>query len=119
MIQSIDTDGTIELDLRVLAYMDYVECLHAFGRYNKAIELCDTMINYVQSHSVGANYYMSEILIHRAMSLCTEGRLREAKEDMNHSMEICQNIFGEEHQNMRFFMHILQVFPNNGRYGTC
>lgn len=94
-IENNDTTGL--LDLRVLAYMDYAECLHAYGRYNKAIELCDKMLNYVQSHSVGENYYVSEILIHRAASLYQEGRLREAKEDMNRSMEICQNILGDMH----------------------
>ena len=94
-IENNDTTGL--LDLRVLAYMDYAECLHAYGRYNKAIELCDKMLNYVQSHSVGENYYVSEMLIHRAASLYQEGRLREAKEDMNRSMEICQNILGDMH----------------------
>lgn len=98
LIQYIENnDTTGPLDLRVLAYMDYAECLHAYGRYNKAIELCDKMLNYVQSHSVGENYYVSEILIHRAASLYQEGRLREAKEDMSRSMEICQNILGDMH----------------------
>lgn len=92
-----NNDMTDLLDLRVLAFMDYVECLHAYGRYKKAIELCDKMLDYIQAHSVGENYYVSEILIHRAPSLYQEGRLREAKMDMNRSVDICKNVLGDKH----------------------
>lgn len=115
LINYIEEDETIDLDLRVQAYMDYVECLYAYGRNNKAIKTCDQMLNYVQSHSAGANYYMCEILIHRAIALYNEGIIPEATENMNRSMDICKNILGDKHpKNALLYAYIAKLAQEMG-----
>lgn len=95
--KELSEDTNPDLETLSKAYYGIAACLNYTGQYQKAIDLCESAVDYISSHTVGNNIYIANIRQIEALSLADLGNLKDSQTCIHQAQATYNSILGENH----------------------
>lgn len=99
MLNAVLGKPEIDIETKISAYSSVIGFMTTTGKYQEAIDSCESAKQLIVKCTSANNSYMAEILHLEASAMISIGMIKEGETLMNHAIAIYKTILGDEHPN--------------------